>query len=222
MSASSLNGNREISWLAIGPLGRMVRDGKARSRSRRCTTKADLAIVSWEAAEQSRDPGGGGGRAKGEDQRGTRTSKARSRTQSRARVIQALGRVRQAPERRFAVTHRGPAGCSNRARPDLCGGRPAMDVPTANLGRLDPFPAPFGYDRYLREADGKCDVKGRSRPPSGRLNWAESGPTRFALQGLESARKWSKGYNFRSGVRVSGPNELDFGVFVTLWSVCAS
>ena len=26
------------------------------------------------------------------------------------------------------------AGCSNRARPDLCGGRPAMDVPTANLG----------------------------------------------------------------------------------------
>ena len=27
------------------------------------------------------------------------------RTQSRARVTQALGRVRQAPERRFAVTH---------------------------------------------------------------------------------------------------------------------
>jgi hypothetical protein len=26
------------------------------------------------------------------------------------------------------------AGCSNWARPDLCGGRPAMDVPTANLG----------------------------------------------------------------------------------------
>jgi hypothetical protein len=25
------------------------------------------------------------------------------------------------------------AGCSNRARPDLCGGRPEMDVPTANL-----------------------------------------------------------------------------------------
>ncbi len=25
------------------------------------------------------------------------------------------------------------AGCSNRARPDLCGGRPAMDAPTANL-----------------------------------------------------------------------------------------
>ena len=25
------------------------------------------------------------------------------------------------------------AGCSNRARPDLCGGRPAMNAPTANL-----------------------------------------------------------------------------------------
>jgi hypothetical protein len=32
---SSLYGNRDISWSAIGPVGRMVRGGKARSRSRR-------------------------------------------------------------------------------------------------------------------------------------------------------------------------------------------
>ena len=32
---SFLYGNRDISWSAIGPVGRMVRGGKARSRSRR-------------------------------------------------------------------------------------------------------------------------------------------------------------------------------------------
>lgn len=31
---SFLYGNRDISWSAIGPVGRMVRGGKARSRSR--------------------------------------------------------------------------------------------------------------------------------------------------------------------------------------------
>jgi hypothetical protein len=35
MHARSLYGNREISWSAISPLGRMVRGGKARSRSHR-------------------------------------------------------------------------------------------------------------------------------------------------------------------------------------------
>jgi hypothetical protein len=35
MCGSFLYGNREISWSAIGPLGRMVRGGKARSRSHR-------------------------------------------------------------------------------------------------------------------------------------------------------------------------------------------
>ena len=32
---SFLYGNRDISWSTIGPVGRMVRGGKARSRSRR-------------------------------------------------------------------------------------------------------------------------------------------------------------------------------------------
>jgi len=56
------------------------------------------------------------------------------RTQGRARVTQALARVRRSA--RPALRRHTPevgAGCSNRARPDLCGGRPAMDVPTANL-----------------------------------------------------------------------------------------
>jgi hypothetical protein len=42
MSASFLYGNWEISWSAIGPLGRMVRGGKVRSRSRRCTIRRSL------------------------------------------------------------------------------------------------------------------------------------------------------------------------------------
>ena len=32
----------EISWSAIGPLGQMVRGGKVRSRSRRCTIRRSL------------------------------------------------------------------------------------------------------------------------------------------------------------------------------------
>ena len=54
------------------------------------------------------------------------------RTLRRARVSQALERVRQgitSPLRH--LLSRG-AGCGNSARPDLCGGRPAMAVPTAN------------------------------------------------------------------------------------------
>jgi hypothetical protein len=37
--------------------------------------------------------------------KGNADQQSTHRTQSRARVTQALGRVRQAPERRFAVTH---------------------------------------------------------------------------------------------------------------------
>ena len=42
MHASSLHGNREISGSAIDPKGKMVRGGKARSRSRRCTIRRSL------------------------------------------------------------------------------------------------------------------------------------------------------------------------------------
>jgi len=42
MYGRSLHGNREISGLAICSSGRAVRGGKARSRSRRCTTRRSL------------------------------------------------------------------------------------------------------------------------------------------------------------------------------------
>src|SRR4029077_15001979 len=89
--------------------------------------------------EQSRDPGGGGGGAEGGDQGergpakhapdpgpGTRDPGAGPRTASARPALR-----RHTPE--------VGAGCSNRARPDLCGGRPEMDVPTANLDLLLPF-----------------------------------------------------------------------------------
>jgi hypothetical protein len=83
------------------------------------------------------------------------------RTLGRARVSQALGRVRQETRQRkkekvTALLHhvtvdllreafltlkcplrrqtlKVGAGCGNPARPDLCWGRPAMAVPTANV-----------------------------------------------------------------------------------------
>jgi len=54
------------------------------------------------------------------------------RTQNRESVSQALGRVRQvATIRGFRQILSVGAGCLNWARPDLCGGRPVMAVPTA-------------------------------------------------------------------------------------------
>ena len=41
------------------------------------------------------------------------------------------------PNVRFAVRHRGRAECPNWARSDLCGGRSAMNVPTAKTFPLD-------------------------------------------------------------------------------------
>src|SRR6202043_2731360 len=40
------------------------------------------------------------------------------------------------PDQRFRQTPKVRAGCSNRARPDLCGGCPAMGIPTEILGGL--------------------------------------------------------------------------------------
>ena len=82
----------------------MVRGGKARSRSRRCTIgRSLLAIVAVKSpnktgylvAEAMERRAGTKGNA---DQQSTH------RTQIRARVTQALGRVRQA-DQRFAVKH---------------------------------------------------------------------------------------------------------------------
>jgi hypothetical protein len=44
MYGRSLHGNREISWLAKRSVERRVRGGKARSRSRRCTTGRSLTL----------------------------------------------------------------------------------------------------------------------------------------------------------------------------------
>jgi RNA-directed DNA polymerase len=66
--------------------------------------KSDLAIV----AGKSPNEGGIPATDAAEPRAGTKgnaNQQTTLRTQSRARVTQALGRVRQAPERRFAVTH---------------------------------------------------------------------------------------------------------------------
>jgi hypothetical protein len=59
------------------------------------------------------------------------------RTLGRARVSQALGRVRQATKRPLRrQTLKVGAVCVSCACTDLCGGRPAMAVPTANGSSL--------------------------------------------------------------------------------------
>ena len=57
------------------------------------------------------------------------------RAQDRARVSQALERVRQAASAVRRQTLKVGAECPNWARSDLCGGRSAMTVPTANCPR---------------------------------------------------------------------------------------
>jgi hypothetical protein len=49
---------------------------------------------------------------------------------------------------------------------------------TSAWGRYGAFPEPSANVRCLREADGRCRRKGDiARPASGRLNWAETGPS---------------------------------------------
>src|SRR5215467_1278793 len=67
--------------------------------------------------------------------KGNADQQSTHRTQSRKRVTQALSRVRQAAALRRQTPKVG-AGCSNWARPDLCGGCPAMGIPTAILHPL--------------------------------------------------------------------------------------
>ena len=127
--------------------------------------KSTLRHSSCEAVEQSPDTGGGGGGAKGGDPGERGPAKHAPDPESGARDPGAGPRAASA---RAALRRHTPevgAGCSNRARPDLCGGRPAMDVPTANLDPLLPF---------------KIDpVNGREAPESGhRLNPSNApGPT---------------------------------------------
>ena len=84
-----------------------------------------------EACEQGRSTGCGVGGAKGGDQ-GERGPPHTRRTQSRSSVSQGLdpctGRCVQ---RCSPSIPEVGAVCPNRARTDLCGGRPVMGVPTA-------------------------------------------------------------------------------------------
>ncbi len=88
----------------------------------------------WEAAEQSRETGRGGGGGKGGRPRGTCTSATRSGHRAgEARQARSSGYVRPP-----GIVSCGPAsspkvgaGCGNPARPDLCGGRRVTGVPTA-------------------------------------------------------------------------------------------
>src|SRR5271170_4718933 len=75
--------------------------------------------------------------------KGNADQQSTHRTQTRARVSQALDRVRQAARlgppsmAQSALCRQTPevgAGCLNWASPDLCGGRSAMSVPTAIAG----------------------------------------------------------------------------------------
>src|ERR1700738_3637712 len=63
--------------------------------------------------------------------KGNADQQSTHRTQSRKRVTQALSRARKAAAALRRQTPKVGAGCSSRARPDLCGGRPVMGIPTA-------------------------------------------------------------------------------------------
>ena len=83
----------------------MVRGGKVRSRSRRCTIRRSLdsAIVAVKPSNKAGTPAAEAVEPRA-GTKGNADQQSTHRTQSRARVTQALDRVRQAPERRFAVT----------------------------------------------------------------------------------------------------------------------
>ena len=97
--------------------------------------KSDFAIVATKPANKAGRPAAEqverrAGTERNVDQQSTR------RAQNRESVSQALDRVRQAATIRCCrqILSVG-AGCLNWARPDLCGGRSVMAVPTANRER---------------------------------------------------------------------------------------
>ena len=111
------------------------------------------------------------------------------RTQSRKRVTQALSRVRHELRRQ---TPKVGAGCSNWARPDPCGGCPAMGIPTAILAPQLPFDC--------RLADGLRSVGScHSFPPLvGRCQDGPGSPTRL----LATKRGWLRAVSSNLWVRV--------------------
>src|SRR5216684_4022077 len=97
--------------------------------------KSDPAIVAKKPANNAGQPAAERveRRAGTEGNAGQQSTR---RAQNRESVSQALERVRQAAKRSpCRQTPEVGAGCGKSARPDLCGGRPATDVPTANAPR---------------------------------------------------------------------------------------
>src|SRR5258708_4787840 len=97
--------------------------------------KSDPAIVAKKPANNAGQPAAERveRRAGTEGNAGQQSTR---RAQDRESVSQALERVRQAAKRSpCRQTPEVGAGCGKSARPDLCGGRPATDVPTANASR---------------------------------------------------------------------------------------
>jgi len=140
MCGCSLRGNREISSLTVG-----ARTDRRPASGRR-EAEADDARAgevrprrsSCEACEQRRAIGRGVGWSQGRGPRGRRGNYTRDglrAAQACHRSCTAYGRpVRQVLTGRPSSPAAG-AVCPNRARTDLCGGRPVMGVPTAINGR---------------------------------------------------------------------------------------
>src|SRR5689334_21749622 len=63
--------------------------------------------------------------------KGKASQQSTSRTLCRIDASQALARIRQTATSVSPSLPEAGTGCLNWARPDLCGGRPVMDVPTA-------------------------------------------------------------------------------------------
>ena len=68
--------------------------------------------------------------------KGKANQQSTSRTLCRLDASQALERIRQAATPALPSSPEAGAGCLNWARPDLCGGRPEMDVPNAIVSRF--------------------------------------------------------------------------------------
>jgi hypothetical protein len=94
--------------------------------------KSDSAIVAAKPSNKAGTPAAEAVEPRA-GTKGNADQQSTLRTQGRARVTQGAGpRTASARPALRRHTPEVGAGCSNRARPDLCGGRPAMDVPTAN------------------------------------------------------------------------------------------
>ena len=128
-------GNREISTPASNPLGsRHQREGDEPKPMRLRCGEVGRADSTDEACEQGgRIRGGarGGKRCEGEE---CGLAKHGPDTEPDHRVPCAGSHTQRASASRHALALR--AGCGNPARPDLCGGRSVMTVPTATLSPL--------------------------------------------------------------------------------------